>query len=236
MTRTVVTPEREGDLIGLALADLDAGQSFESTGELETVVVVLGGVVDVEADGKSLGSAGGRSSGLRRPGPRSLRAPRDGSPAQGHGTRAARHRDGAGRRRRAGARADHRAGGPAARRGGQGQLEPHASERSSAPSTPRGGSSWARRSTRPATGLPTRRTSTTARRRPRRSGSRRSTSSRSIRPKVSGSRSATTTPARRRSRFATATPPSSGAATTRSWRRPATRSTTCGSWPVTAAR
>ena len=68
MTRTVVTPERPGDLIGLVLSDLDAGQSFESTGDLETVVVLLGGVVDVEANGESLGSAGGRSSVFEGPG------------------------------------------------------------------------------------------------------------------------------------------------------------------------
>ena len=68
MTRTVVTPERPGDLIGLALSDLDIGQSFESPGDLETVVVVLGGVVDVEANGESLGSAGGRSSVFEGPG------------------------------------------------------------------------------------------------------------------------------------------------------------------------
>ena len=68
MTRTVVAPEREGDLIGLALAELDAGQSFESPGELETVIVVLGGIVEVEADGTSLGSAGGRWSVFEGPG------------------------------------------------------------------------------------------------------------------------------------------------------------------------
>jgi 5-deoxy-glucuronate isomerase len=68
MTRTVVTAERPGDLIGLALSDLDAGQSFESTSDLETVVVLLGGVVDVEANGESLGSAGGRSSVYAPPG------------------------------------------------------------------------------------------------------------------------------------------------------------------------
>jgi 5-deoxy-glucuronate isomerase len=68
MTRTVVAPERAGDLIGLALADLKPGQLFESTGDLETVVVVLGGVVDVEANGESLGSAGGRSSVFEGPG------------------------------------------------------------------------------------------------------------------------------------------------------------------------
>ena len=68
MTRTVVAPEREGDLIGLALTDLEAGQSFESSGELETVVVVLSGVVDVVANGESLGSAGGRKSVFEGPG------------------------------------------------------------------------------------------------------------------------------------------------------------------------
>jgi 5-deoxy-glucuronate isomerase len=68
MTRTVVTPERHGDLIGLALSDLDTGESFESPGDLETVVVVLGGVLDVEANGESLGSAGGRSSVFEGPG------------------------------------------------------------------------------------------------------------------------------------------------------------------------
>jgi 5-deoxy-glucuronate isomerase len=68
MTRTVVAPEQEGDLIGLALAELGAGQSFESPGALETVVVVLSGVVEVEANGASLGSAGGRSSVFEGPG------------------------------------------------------------------------------------------------------------------------------------------------------------------------
>ena len=32
MIRTVVAPERKGDLIGLALADLDAGQLLELPG------------------------------------------------------------------------------------------------------------------------------------------------------------------------------------------------------------
>ena len=65
MTRALVAPEREGDLIGLALADLDPGESFESSGTLDTVAVVLGGVVEVEADGESLDPAGGRSSASR---------------------------------------------------------------------------------------------------------------------------------------------------------------------------
>jgi len=66
--RTLVASERAGDLIGLALADLAAGESFESSGALETVAVVLSGVVEVEADGESLGSAGGRSSVFEGPG------------------------------------------------------------------------------------------------------------------------------------------------------------------------
>src|ERR1035437_8097409 len=68
MIRTVVAPEREGDLIGLALADLEGGQSLELPGDLESVVVILGGVVDVEAGGESLGLAGGRSSVFEGPG------------------------------------------------------------------------------------------------------------------------------------------------------------------------
>ncbi len=68
MIRTLVAPEREGDLIGLALADLEVGQSFESPGNLDTAVVVLSGVVDVEADGQKLGSAGGRASVFEGPG------------------------------------------------------------------------------------------------------------------------------------------------------------------------
>jgi 5-deoxy-glucuronate isomerase len=68
VTRTLVAPARAGDLIGLALEDLRAGQSFESRGPLETAVVVLSGVVDVQADGERLGSAGGRSSVFEGPG------------------------------------------------------------------------------------------------------------------------------------------------------------------------
>ena len=66
MIRTVVAPERKGDLIGLALADLDDGQLLELPGELETVVVVLGGVVDVEAAGvaRSLGVTFARTPSL----------------------------------------------------------------------------------------------------------------------------------------------------------------------------
>lgn len=68
MTRTIVAPEREGDLIGLELAELHAGQAFDSPCERETVVVLLGGVVDVEADGRSLGEAGDRPNVFQGPG------------------------------------------------------------------------------------------------------------------------------------------------------------------------
>jgi len=68
MIRTLVAPEREGDLIGLALAELDAGESLDAGVEFETAVVVLSGVVEVEADGEPLGTAGGRSSVFEGPG------------------------------------------------------------------------------------------------------------------------------------------------------------------------
>jgi 5-deoxy-D-glucuronate isomerase len=87
MTRSIVTPEQAGDLIGLALADLDAGGVFESAGELETVVVVLSGVADVEAAGERLGTAGGRSSVFEGPGSPS---------ADCHRARATRDRNGPG--------------------------------------------------------------------------------------------------------------------------------------------
>ncbi|MGH2512785.1 MAG: 5-deoxy-glucuronate isomerase, partial [Candidatus Limnocylindrales bacterium] len=67
MTRVVVAPERPEDLIGLALADLQNGETYESAPELETLVVVLGGVVTVEANGRTLGSAGARSSVFEGP-------------------------------------------------------------------------------------------------------------------------------------------------------------------------
>jgi 5-deoxy-glucuronate isomerase len=68
MIRTVVAPERAGDLIGLDLAQLAVGEVFESPCERETVVVVLSGVVDVEVDGRPLGQAGGRSNVFEGPG------------------------------------------------------------------------------------------------------------------------------------------------------------------------
>jgi 5-deoxy-glucuronate isomerase len=68
MTVSVVTPDRKGGLIVLELADLGAGETLEELRERETVVVVLGGVVHVEADGRSLGEAGGRTNVFEGPG------------------------------------------------------------------------------------------------------------------------------------------------------------------------
>jgi 5-deoxy-glucuronate isomerase len=66
--RTLVAPERDGDLIGLARAELQAGESLDAGGGLETAIVVLRGVVEVEANGEPLGTAGGRSSVFEGPG------------------------------------------------------------------------------------------------------------------------------------------------------------------------
>ena len=68
MIRNLVAPERDGDLIGLAVAELHPGDEFECGGQLDTAVVVLGGIVDVEAGGRALGSAGGRASVFEGPG------------------------------------------------------------------------------------------------------------------------------------------------------------------------
>jgi 5-deoxy-glucuronate isomerase len=68
MIRTLVAPEREGDLIGLSLAELAPGEELECGGELDTAVVILSGTVDVEADGRRLGAAGGRASVFEGPG------------------------------------------------------------------------------------------------------------------------------------------------------------------------
>lgn len=68
MTRTVVRPEHPGDLIGLDLATLGAGEAWDTVTDRETAVVILSGTVDVTADGASLGSAGGRASVFEGPG------------------------------------------------------------------------------------------------------------------------------------------------------------------------
>lgn len=65
---TVISPGKDTDLIQLDLAELGAGESLEKTPDDEVLVVVLSGVVDVEVDGKSLGSAGGRANVFEAPG------------------------------------------------------------------------------------------------------------------------------------------------------------------------
>jgi 5-deoxy-glucuronate isomerase len=68
MLRTLVAPERETELIGLELAELAPGQTFERRCDGETAAVVFGGVVDVLVDGRSLGEAGGRANVFEGPG------------------------------------------------------------------------------------------------------------------------------------------------------------------------
>ena len=68
MTRTLVAPEREADLITLELEDLLPDHSFERQTHAETVVVVLSGTAEVEADGRHLGRIGGRASVFDGPG------------------------------------------------------------------------------------------------------------------------------------------------------------------------
>ena len=68
MIRSIVTRERDGDLISLDLAVCAAGKSIELRSEHETVVVVLSGRLDVAADGTGLGRAGGRASVFDGPG------------------------------------------------------------------------------------------------------------------------------------------------------------------------
>ncbi len=68
MTRTLVAREREADLITLELEDLLPDQSFERHTDQETVVVVLNGTGEVEANGRQLGRVGGRASVFDGPG------------------------------------------------------------------------------------------------------------------------------------------------------------------------
>src|SRR5262249_43529060 len=55
--RTLLTPGKDTELIGLDLADLADGETLELTRDTEVAAVVLSGVVDVEG----LGTAGGRA-------------------------------------------------------------------------------------------------------------------------------------------------------------------------------
>ncbi|MDQ1485137.1 MAG: 5-deoxy-glucuronate isomerase [Actinomycetota bacterium] len=73
--RTLVTPGKETDLIRLDIADLPAGESLELTSADETLIVVLGGVLDVAIDGQSLGRAGQRANVFEGPGDAVYAAP-----------------------------------------------------------------------------------------------------------------------------------------------------------------
>jgi 5-deoxy-glucuronate isomerase len=66
--RTVVAAGRDTDLIQLDLAELEPGGTLELDRQAETVVVVLGGVVDASAGGAWMGRAGGRASVFDGPG------------------------------------------------------------------------------------------------------------------------------------------------------------------------
>jgi 5-deoxy-glucuronate isomerase len=68
MTRTVVAPGKDADLIRLDLSDLAAREVYETRCDAETVVVVLGGIVDATLDGAALGRAGSRRSVFEGPG------------------------------------------------------------------------------------------------------------------------------------------------------------------------
>jgi len=68
MARTLVARERESDLITLELDDLLQDQLFERQTDQETVIVVLSGTAEVEADGRHLGQVGGRGSVFDGPG------------------------------------------------------------------------------------------------------------------------------------------------------------------------
>jgi 5-deoxy-glucuronate isomerase len=66
--RTLLTPGKNTELIGLDMAEPAAGETVELGYDAEVAVVVLSGVVDVEADGTSLGRAGGRAGVFEGPG------------------------------------------------------------------------------------------------------------------------------------------------------------------------
>jgi 5-deoxy-glucuronate isomerase len=62
--KTLLTPGKETELIGLELADLADGETLELERDTELAAVVLSGVVDVEG----LGTAGGRGDVFEGPG------------------------------------------------------------------------------------------------------------------------------------------------------------------------
>jgi 5-deoxy-glucuronate isomerase len=58
--RTLVSPGSDTDLIKLQLAEIDGSLRFAD--DREALIVILSGVLDVDADGRALGRAGGRAS------------------------------------------------------------------------------------------------------------------------------------------------------------------------------
>jgi len=60
--RTLATAGKETDLIGLAVADVDASTRLELSLPDEALVVILHGVLNIEVDGEGLGQAGGRAN------------------------------------------------------------------------------------------------------------------------------------------------------------------------------
>jgi len=235
MTRTLVTPGTDADLIGLELADLGAGESLERRCEQETVVVVLSGVVEASADGTSLGRAGGRTSVFDGPGHAVYAPP---------GTQVRLTAQGQAELAIATAPLDGRPPAPA---------------RIIAPADQRmaevGKGNWSR-SVRTILGPehaagriligetinpPGNWSSYPPHKHdvqdpPHETRLEEVYFFRVDPPGGFGVQSATTPTPRRRSPCATTTWRSSGAAITRWWRPPATRCTTCGSWPVMAAR
>ncbi|MDQ1495926.1 MAG: 5-deoxy-glucuronate isomerase, partial [Actinomycetota bacterium] len=66
--RTLVTPGKDTDLIKLELGDISEDQPLQLTSEGEALIVILGGVLDVDVDGLALGRAGGRATVFDGPG------------------------------------------------------------------------------------------------------------------------------------------------------------------------
>jgi 5-deoxy-glucuronate isomerase len=83
--RTLVTPGEQTAHIGLALADLAAGEDLEIRNDGETAAVVLAGRVDACVAGDSLGIAGGRASVFEGPGDTVYAPPGADLRLRGHG-------------------------------------------------------------------------------------------------------------------------------------------------------
>jgi 5-deoxy-glucuronate isomerase len=68
LVRTLVSPGRQTELIGLDIAEIPAGGSLDVQRDGELVAVVFSGVVEVAVNGEHLGRAGGRQSVFDGPG------------------------------------------------------------------------------------------------------------------------------------------------------------------------